>query len=104
MTPQSLLFLCNSLRSNIIYTVNPLVSVLVHSLCFITTCECVIVSLYALIVFVLPLGGASVGSSRPADMKDLLDLEHLQINDHASKASKAQVSCLTLATVRSFLS
>ncbi|XP_075877621.1 ranBP-type and C3HC4-type zinc finger-containing protein 1 isoform X2 [Nelusetta ayraudi] len=35
-------------------------------------------------------GGASAGSNRAADMKDLLDMEHLQLNDHASKASKAQ--------------
>lgn len=53
--------------------------------------------LNTLILFVSTLGGASAGSDRQAEMKDLLDMEHLQLNEHASKASKAQVGCSPLS-------
>lgn len=36
-------------------------------------------------------GNTSGGSDRPGDIKDLLDMEHLQLNDHSNKASKSQV-------------
>ncbi|XP_034412098.1 ranBP-type and C3HC4-type zinc finger-containing protein 1-like isoform X2 [Cyclopterus lumpus] len=35
-------------------------------------------------------GSTGGGSDRPADLKDVLDIENLQLNDHTNKASKAQ--------------
>lgn len=35
--------------------------------------------------------GTGGGSDRPGDIKDVLDIEKLQLNDHTSKASKTQV-------------
>ena len=39
------------------------------------------------------LGGAGGGGGdRPADIKDVLDLENLRLSDHTNKASKTQVT------------
>ena len=37
-------------------------------------------------------GGGAGGGDRPADIKDVLDLENLRLSDHTNKASKTQVT------------
>ena len=49
-----------------------------------------------LLFFLSTLGGAGGagggGGDRPADIKDVLDLENLRLSDHTNKASKTQVT------------
>lgn len=42
-------------------------------------------------VFLSTLGGTGGGSERAGDVKDLLDMEHLQLNDPTNKANKTPV-------------
>lgn len=39
----------------------------------------------------LSVGSTGGGSERPSDIKDVLDIENLQLNDKLSKANKTQV-------------
>ena len=43
--------------------------------------------------------GTCGGSERPGDIKDVLDIEKLQLNDKKNKASKAQVCTVRVPPV-----